>query len=186
MPSRLTLKSGDLGEVMGMAFIEEQTDWIISVRKLRYSPTRRTAMHGDDLLAFKIDPNDHFHVLKGEAKSRAALTTEVVQGARSKLDEFDGCPDPATINFCRRILKLEGRVAESERIFKEQWRIGITPNKVTHMIFTFTGNAPEGFLNADLGDPLIVAARTHVGLRVENHQNFLKAIYDKVLDDAKS
>jgi len=186
MPSRLTLKSGDLGEVMGMAYLEERTDWSISVRKLRYSPTRRMPMHGDDLLAFKIDRNDNFHVLKGEAKSRATLATHVIQDARSKLDEFDGCPDPATINFCRRMLIGEGRVVESERIFKEQWKIGITPNKVTHMIFTFTGNAPEGFLNADLGGPLNVAARTHVGLRIENHQDFLKAVYDKVLADAES
>ena len=50
------------------------------------------------------------------------------------------------------------------------------------MLFTFTGNNPENFLTADLNNYTGTIDQFSVGLRVEDHQAFIKVVYKKALD----
>src|SRR5690242_5932215 len=78
LPTMLSIKSGDLGEILCSAYVGEATPFNLGIRRLRWKDHRNMSMRGDDVLAFKLGPNGALKVLKAEAKSRENMTTKVI------------------------------------------------------------------------------------------------------------
>jgi hypothetical protein len=51
LPTLLTLRSGDLGEILCNAYVLEATAFNVGVKRLRWKESRNMAMRGEDVLA---------------------------------------------------------------------------------------------------------------------------------------
>ncbi|PCI85481.1 MAG: hypothetical protein COB24_12885 [Hyphomicrobiales bacterium] len=182
MPLKKRGRSGDLGEILAITYVKENTIWDQMVEKLRWSDHREMPMRGDDLLAVGIVDGE-IQFLKGEAKSRAKLATKPITDARESLEKDEGRPTPHALSFLSDRLAEEGRHDISDRINSAQFRDGIALKNLTQMIFTFSGNNPKAFLVKDLNSYSGDVDQFSIGLRVPEHQKFIHDVYSKVIDD---
>ena len=63
---------------------------------------------------------------------------------------------------------------------------GIPPQNVRHLLFTFSGNAPDAQLTASLQAYPGPINQWGIGLRVEGHAAFIGAVYDRVIADGNN
>lgn len=63
---------------------------------------------------------------------------------------------------------------------------GIHPQDVQHLLFTFSGNAPETLLTSMLQNYQGHITQRAVGLHVKEHARFVGAIYDQVIANANN
>ena len=123
---------------------------------------------------------------RSEAKSRAALTTQVLTEARAGLDKDGGLPSPHALHFISaRLLEL-GNLPLADAIDDALLKHGVSPQSVRHLLFTFSGNAPDAMLSASLQAYPGPINQWGIGLRVEGHGAFIGAVYDRVIADANN
>jgi hypothetical protein len=145
------------------------------------------AMRGDDVIGIFQDPQtQRLHFLKTEAKSRVALTAQVLNEARAGLDKGDGLPSAHALSFISaRLLELN-QLPLADAIDDALLKHGISSQNVRHLLFTFSGNAPDALLTASLQAYPGPITQWGVGLRVEGHAAFIGAVYDRVVSDANN
>nr|WP_298411755.1 Hachiman antiphage defense system protein HamA [uncultured Halomonas sp.] len=184
LPTKPSLRSGDLGEIFAMEYIEERTDFSVPVKRLRWRDHREMAMRGDDAIGLlpQVDGRP-INFLKVEAKSEAALTTRTVTNARGALDDDGGLPSQHALAFIADRLREIGKEELSDDILKAQLVDGIAAAQVQHLLFTFSGNDPNNFLRADLNGCGDAIPQSGVGLRIADHQNFIRKIFEEVFGE---
>ena len=180
LPRGKKLRSGELGEILATEFIDEQTTYSVPIKRLRWKDHREVPMRGDDVIGI-YDPGDGepLRFLKTEAKSRATLSPSVVVQARESLDRYNGRPSSHSLSFvAERLLEL-GQESLADSITRAQLVTGVQHSRVEHMIFTFTGNAPDRYLEADLTAYTGKIQQIAVGLRVASHQSFIDSVFEE-------
>jgi hypothetical protein len=182
LPRNAKARSGELGEILATELVEEETGFRVPVRRLRYKDGREMALRGDDLIGAAYDPDDKLWLLKGEAKSNKTLDKTTITNARKALSRHDGRCTPHSLLFvANRLLESgeEDDVALGRTIRDGIGDKTIRANRVDHMLFTMSGNAPPAALKADLDGAS--TDRTHyvVNLRVEDHQEFIAEMFEK-------
>ncbi len=187
LPQTPKIRSGDLGEVLATEYIGERTTYMAPIKRLRWKDHREMPMRGDDVIGVALPEDDApIRFLKSEVKSRASLSTNVVEDARRALNNGSGLPSPHALAFVSDRLHEIGQDDLADLIALAQLRDGISEGQVQHLLFTFSGNAPDAFLKTDLenyGGPI---HQTAVGLRVTKHQQFIAAVYETVEADHES
>lgn len=71
LPKKKIGRSGDLGEILAVEFVEERLGYEVPVRKLRDKDHREMAMRSEDVIGVALDDDDRLTLLKGEARPRA-------------------------------------------------------------------------------------------------------------------
>jgi hypothetical protein len=182
LPRTKRARSGEIGEILATEFMITKTEFRIPVRRLRYKDGREMALRGDDFLGIYEDKQGRLYFLKGESKSRRTITSTVIADARKRLASDDGRPTAISILFtASRLLEAEGDDAALGRKVRNEVALrAVSPGRITHALFTLSGNAPESGLTKDLN--AADGAHTHVsaGLQIEDHQTFIATIYDEV------
>ena len=85
IPQTKRIRSGDLGEILGTEYIDNQTQYTVPIKKLRWKDHREMAMRGEDVIGIRVFENGQRpHFLKTEAKSRLALGRQVLEDALIK------------------------------------------------------------------------------------------------------
>jgi hypothetical protein len=185
LPSSARIRSGDLAEILAARYVEESTEFATSISKLRWKDHRDMAMRGDDLIGLlPVKGPEKIHFLKGEVKSRAALTTAAVSDARKALTAFRQRPSPHALEFIADRLHEDGEDVLADLVDDALLADGIALKQVSHLIFTFSGNDPSSFLAKNLRGYLGKVPQTAVGLRVEGHQGFISRVFKKVAKNA--
>ena len=93
LPTTKAIRSGDLGEILATEWIAANGTYQVPVKRLRWKDHRNMAMRGEDVIGIALDPATlQLSFLKTEAKSRGALTGQVVLQAREGLDKDSGLP----------------------------------------------------------------------------------------------
>ncbi|WP_421905664.1 Hachiman antiphage defense system protein HamA [Mameliella sp.] len=181
LPTKQSLQSGDLGEIFATEYVEERTEFSAPVKRLRWRDHREMAMRGDDVIGIRAATEEvPINFLKVEAKSEAALKTRTVASARTALNSDNGLPSPHALAFIADRLHEIGEEDLSDAIFKALLSDGISADQVQHLLFTFSGNDPKNFLQADLDSCDANISKTDVGLRMVDHQNFIKKVFEEV------
>ena len=185
LPTTKQIRSGDLGEIFATEWITANTPYHVPIKRLRWKDHRNMAMRGEDVIGIAHDPGSaQLTFLKTEAKSRANLTGQVVTEARSGLDKQSGLPSPHALSFISaRLLEL-GNHQLADAIDNATFNTGIQPSSVRHLLFTFSGNAPDGLLTNSLENYTGPFPQWCVGLRVTGHPTFVGAVYDQVIANA--
>lgn len=183
MPTGKSIRSGDLGEILGAAYVGEFTNYGTGVNRLRWKDHREMAMRGDDIVAVRVKPDGAPRFLKGEAKSNAALSKTTVGKARTALKSHNSRPSGHALSFLASRLHEEGEHDLGDVIDDAQWKNGIQLSEVSHMLFTFSANDPTKLLTDDLKKYRGRVRQSSVGLKADKHQDFIKAVFEKVIED---
>lgn len=181
LPTTLTARSGDLGEILASHYIDRKTDYVMGIVRLRWSDHAEMAMRGEDMLAFNATV-DRLHILKGESKSRIRLNTQTVREARADLDKDNGLPSPHALAFVADRLHEIGDTELANRIDAVQLTDRIRPRDVCHMLFTLSGNDPTAFFEADLDGYDGTNEQMSVGIRIRDHGKFIADVYEHGAD----
>lgn len=182
LPKTKSIRSGDLGEILGSEYIEEATDYEVAVDRLRWKDHREMAMRGDDVIAIKLAAGSKLHFLKGEIKSRASLSGAVLDEARKALRKNNNRPSPHALSFIADRLYEEEETALANAIDDAQLKNGIALSKVAHLMFTFSGNDPLNLLEKHLRKYKGRVRQLAVGLHVVDHQKFIREVFKKAIN----
>lgn len=183
MPRSARARSGELGEILATELVEEQIGFTVPVRRLRYKDGREMALRGDDFIGVRTAADGQMHFLKGESKSRAALAGATIREARDALTRDGGRPTATSLLFIadRLMEHADARQVLGRRIRNEVAARAAPPARVAHMLFTLSGNAPPRALQDDLQAAEAVRPHVVVHLRIEDHQAFIQATYERAL-----
>lgn len=181
LPRSKKSRSGELGEILATELVEEQLGFNVPIRRLRYKDGREMALRGDDFIGVGYDEDNNLWLLKGEAKSQESLTKTTITKARKALNRDNGRCTPSSLLFVAdRLLDRGGDDAELGRAIKnEVGTNALRPNRIDHMLFTLSGNAPPIALKEDLEAAGAERRHTVINVRIEEHQDFIAEIYDE-------
>ncbi len=182
LPPGKSLQSGDLGEIFATEYIREKMGFDVPINKLRFRVNPKIPLPGEDVIGFQFSDNgDLLRVLKVEAKSQARLSASTVRKARNALDKDDGLPAPNALPFVIDMLRIGGETKMSTALIKAQVEKNITPDQVEHLIFVFSGENLDKPLRAGLNGYRGRILQNAVGLKIGNHQEFIKNVFNKAL-----
>jgi len=179
LPSTKIGRSGDLGEILATEFVDQETDYAVPVRRLRYKDDRQMAMRGDDVLGFNFGPVP-VKILKAESKSRKRLTSAVLKSACDGVCRHRGRPNPSTLSFLSRRLRETGQHDVAAQIEHLQ-DIDIRASSLEHLLFTLSGNDPANILAKRADSPIKGIKRLLAGFHIPDHQHFVKSIFESVV-----
>ena len=177
VPTTMTARSGDLGEVLATEIAEQTLKFAVPIRRLRWKDGRNMALRGDDIIGIRFDAKGKLEFLKGESKSRAALTTGVLDEAGAALDRDRGRPTRHAVLFVAERLRELGE--DSLAVSLESAVLdSFSGRRVEHFLLALTGGNPEKLLN----DHLTAAAtkkrtRHAVGVRIVDHGSFIELLF---------
>ncbi|WP_216923346.1 DUF1837 domain-containing protein [Synechococcus sp. CCAP 1479/9] len=179
-------RSGDLGEILATELVEEEIDMRVPVRRLRYKDGRNMAMRGDDFIGARYDGKDKkLRLLKGEAKSNKVLGKATVTSARKVLNRDSGRCTPDSLLFIANRL-LESKDQEDKelgrRLRDEVGLKSLHADRISHMLFTVSGNGPRDCLKQDLEATDTNRDQYVVNIHIEDHQVFIAAMYEEAED----
>lgn len=186
-PQTIKGRSGDLGEILATELVEEEIGLRVPVRRLRYKDGRNMAMRGDDFIGagYGTDDGNELWLLKGEAKSNRVLGKSTVTAARNVLNRDSGRCTPDSLLFvANRLLESKDAddVALGRAIRDEVGLKALRAGRIDHMLFTVSGNAPPRALKEDLAAASTNRDQFVVNLHIDDHQNFIKEIYEQAED----
>jgi hypothetical protein len=186
LPQTAQIRSGDLGEIYATEWINAHSGYQAPIKRLRWRDHRNMAMRGDDVIGLILDPTTHrLCFLKTEAKSRVTLRAQTLEEARSGLDKDGGLPSSHALAFVSaRLLELGNEMPLVDAIDDALCRHGIPAETVKHLLFTFSGNAPEALLTQALQAYPGAIGQLGVGLHVDGHAEFVGAVYEQVIANA--
>ena len=180
LPRTARARSGEIGEILGTELVEEELGFKVPVRRLRYKDGREMALRGDDFLGIKVDEKDQLHLMKGEAKSRQALSRKTIAEARAALTKYGGRPTPSSLLFVAdRLLDLEGEESRLGRKLRNEVVSHAVPaSNIEHVLFTLSGNPPPGALEEDLQQSDDQHPQTVINVHVADHPDFITTVYE--------
>lgn len=170
-------RSGDLGEVLATEIAEQHLGYTVPVRRLRWKDGRNMALRGDDLIGLAREKKGKLIFLKGESKSRAALSTAVLEEAGKALDKDRGRPTRHSVLFVAERLREHGKddlAEELERALLQSFKA----MRIEHMLFVLTGGNPKKLLTNHLKVSLKKKRRRHaVGVCIKDHGKFIENLF---------
>ena len=183
LPDLPSSRSGDLGEILAAAYVNEMTRFSVPIRRLWWKDHQNTPVRGEDVIAIRVTDSGRLRFLKGEAKSRKNMPPSVISKAGETLLANDELPAPHALGFVAERLRDRGETELAHRIEEAYLLNQITVSQVSHMLFSFSGNDTRKLLKKHVEGFSGKARQLAVGLRVSRHQEFIKAVYEKVLSD---
>lgn len=182
VPQTKKTRSGELGEILAVELVEEKTDFVVPVRRLRFKDGRESPLRGDDFIGIDNSIPSQLRILKGESKSRVALAKDVISDARKVLKRDGGRATPISLAFIAdRLIERGGADKILGQTIKDEIANKSLPKiQIKHVLFTLSGNMPAQHLKDDLNTA--DAGREHrtINIHITDHQDFIKEIYEGI------
>jgi hypothetical protein len=176
IPLDKRVRSGDLAEIVATDYVNQWGPFVVPLMRLRYKDDRDMPMRGDDIIG--LDMSQHpVRVLKAEVKSRESLSPSVVGDACTALDTNEGRPKPSSLSFTSMRLRDENK-DELAEVFERLQDSDVDASRMTHLVFTLSGNDPSAALRVYAVVPGNVADRRFVGLVVADHSTFIEKVFE--------
>ena len=187
LPTTKEVRSGDIGEIYATEWIDALSGcYCVAIKRHRWKDHNNMAMKGEDAIGLFLDPKtQHLHFLKTEAKSVKNLSARTLKNARNSLDKNDGLPTPHTLAFISSRLRDLGKLTLANLIDDVALKYGIPLPNVQHLLFVFSGSDPEALMTTSLKEYSGPVQQVGVGLHVKRHSDFIAAVFDRVIADAK-
>jgi hypothetical protein len=179
LPETKKARSGELGEILATELAERRLGYRVPIRRLRWKDGRNMALRGDDIVAISEDNKGLLSFLKGESKSRAALSSTVVSEAAEALDRDRGRPTRHSVLFVADRLREDGQDDLAKKL-EEAVIQSFRSSAIEHLLFTVSGNDPEHQLTEHLNACKSRRRRRAVGVQIEDHGKFVTALFSKM------
>lgn len=177
VPTRKKARSGDLGEVLATELAEQELQYEVPIRRLRWKDGREMALRGDDIIGVGRTNKDKLLLLKGESKSRATLSTAVLDEAGGALDSDRGRPTRHSVLFVSERLRELGEDSLAEEL-EEAVLSSFRGISIDHMLFVLTGGPPRNLLERHLNGAAKKRRIRHaVGVRIKDHAKFIDLLF---------
>ena len=183
LPDSQRSRSGDLGEILAAAYINEMTKFSVPIGRLWWKDHQNTSVRGEDVIAIRVTDSGQLRFLKGEAKSRKNMPPSVISEAGETLLANDEFPTAHALGLVVERLRNRGETELAHRIEEAYLLNQITVSQVSHLLFSFSGNDTRNLLEKHVEEFSGKARKFAVGLRVSRHQEFIKAVYEEALKD---
>jgi hypothetical protein len=135
------------------------------------------ALRGDDILGI-IHKSGVLWILKGESKSRVALSRAVINEASDALNRDQGRPTRHSVIFVAERLRDKGNHILAEEL-EQAVLSSFHGIEVEHMLFVLCGNKPQALLDDHLLSIQNEPHKRHaVGLRIADHGDFIRLLYE--------
>ena len=179
VPKKQSSRSGDMGEILGTAYVESVLGFTTGPSRLIERDHQEWAMRGDDILGARMN-NQQLELVKVEAKSRAEAKEKVVAEARDGLRRNGDLASAHSLTqFAERL--LDNHEALSDAVNDLLQQKGLRPDRLVHVMFLFAGNNPISHVRNDLRSYNGKVAQRTVTISVAAHQDFIRTSYDTVL-----
>jgi hypothetical protein len=185
LPRGKKARSGDLGEILASELTEEKLGFNVPVRRMRFKDGREVALRGDDFIGVAYDEErDRLRLLKGESKSRKNLAKVTIKAARTALNRNGGRCTPASLLFVAdRLLDRGGDEEDLGKVIRAVVaNRALPPSRIDHVLFTLSGNAPPEALADDFEKLDQKRRQVVVNFHIEDHQEFIKTIYEEAAE----
>ena len=177
--------SGDVGEILAAEWINECCDnFIVPIKHLLHKDESKMAMRGVDVVGVRKTSNSStLDLLKGEAKSRNKIGPSTITGAQEALNKDQGRITGDTLAYIARKMIIERRDQDMINAVRNMSsKQNSFSANIRHLIFVFSGNNPETILKESLDCYDGSIDQMYVGVYVENHQNFIDEVYERIDD----
>lgn len=182
VPKTKTGRSGDLGEILGTAYVETTLGYTTGPSRLIERDHQEWALRGDDVLGIRLNGHEP-ELVKVEAKSRANASKATITAAREGLRRNDDLASPHSLTqFAERLLQHSETLSDALNDVLQN--DGLRPKNLAHVMFIFAGNHPISHVRDDLKAYTGDVAQTTVVVRVGAHQDFIAKCYDSVVEHA--
>lgn len=180
LPTKSSARSGDMGEILATGYLFEECGYVVGPSRLIQRDHQEWAMRGDDVLGAKVDPDGGARIMKVEAKSRLNLGERTVAAARAGLARNAELPSPHSLTqFAERLLQSADS-SVGEAVLELQLADGVHPDRISHLMFLFTGGDPSDHVTEDLSSYPGSIDQLTITLRVNGHQAFIRDAYQEV------
>lgn len=176
LPRLKKARSGDIGEILATEIAESQLGYKIPIRRLRWKDGRNMALRGDDIIGIKRGDGGGFKFLKGESKSRATLSTDVITKAAESLDRDSGRPTSHSALFVANRLRELGKESAA-LLFETAVLNSFRGHVVEHLLFALSGNAPKSLLSTHLTGYKKRKQRHVIAVHIVDHGAFIASLY---------
>ena len=184
LPREKRGRSGDTGEILATEIAENALHYNVPIRRLRWKDGREQSLRGDDIVGVSRETDSRLRFLKGEAKSRAAISASVIDEADQALDRDEGRPGRHSVIFVASRLREAGET-ELARDIELALTQSFTGHDVKHLLFVLSGNNPESLLRKHVSNVDTERHETFaVGVWIPDHPDFIEQIYSGFEDDA--
>ena len=179
LPKTKKARSGHLGEIFAAEVVPAVLpSFRIPIKRLRWLDGRESALRGEDVIGIACE-NTRVRFLKGESKSRVAITPAVVAEAREALKSNHGSLSHHAMSFVMKRLFDQGDNATAKLFEEYMLEKTIPVQDLVHLIFTLSGNDASEQLESDQKAYTGKIEQHAVNLRIEDHQRFISSIYKK-------
>lgn len=184
LPTQKNARSGDMGEILATAYLDEEYGYVVGPSRLIDRDHQEWAMKGDDVLAARIKNGSELYLVKAEAKSGVRLGRTTVKEARQGLARNGEMPSPHSLSqFATRLLDTPDHVI-GEAVLDVQISNGLRPHQIGHLMFLFTSDDPSAHVSSDLTSYKGSVRQLIITLRVQDHQKFIHDSYEEVVAGA--
>lgn len=183
LPQTKKARSGDLGEILATEFAEEEFNFKIPIRRLRYKDGRDMALRGDDFIGIRYSKADGLYLLKGESKSRLTLSKTTIAEAREVLNRDNGRCTPISLAFVsdRLLESVDKDDREIGKVLRRELATeALQPNRITHALITISGNSPADLLRNDLKAADASRQQNVVNIYIPDHGDFIRLTFEEV------
>ena len=178
LPTKKQSRSGDAGEILATEIAEEKLQYQVPIRRLRWKDGREAALRGDDIVGVSHDSAGRLRFLKGESKSRAALTPSTIKEASKALDGDLGRPSRHSVIFIANRLRELGRDALATELDKALLQ-SFSGHDIEHLLFVISGNNPGNILSKHVAEIENHQHKRHaIGVRIPDHGQFIAQLFD--------
>ena len=180
LPTKKQSRSGDAGEILATEIAEKKLQYEVPIRRLRWKDGREAALRGDDIVGVARDCEGKIRFLKGESKSRAALTPSTIKEAGQALDEDMGRPSRHAVLFIASRLRELGRDALATELEKALLQ-SFSGHDIEHLLFVISGNNPGNILAKHVAEIENQQPKRHaIGVRIPDHGQFIAQLFDGI------
>lgn len=180
IPTRKAARSGDLGEILATEIAEQELQYKVPIRRLRWKDGREMALRGDDIIGIAHTDENRLLLLKGESKSRISLSTAVLDEAGVALESNDGRPGRHSVLYIAGRLRESGSDGLAEELEKAVLA-SFCGVHIEHMLFVLTGRSPQNLLEAHLEGVARESKLRHaIGIRIEDHAGFIELLFEEL------
>lgn len=181
LPTKINIRSGDLGEIICNAYVHEGTAFKLGIKRLQWKDHRNMSMRGEDVLAFQFaGTSQKLNVLKAEVKSGVKISSTVIRTARVALDSNNSLPSPHALSFVADRLTSPADKQLRDAI-DNLLMTSLKPQQVTHMLFTFSGNNPTKALTDNLTNYAGPINQNYIAVQVDLFPAFVKEVFESVV-----
>lgn len=180
LPTTKRSRSGDFGEILATELTEHLLHYRVPIRRLRWKEGRDLAQRGDDLLGVRAEQNSRTAFLKGEAKSRVALSAATVQEADTALAANHARPNRHSVLFIAERVREMGDQDLALRLEQAVLR-SFSGDTVEQLLFAVSQNDPSQVLTSNLEACRSQSTKRYaVGVRVTGHAALVAELFEGI------